>query len=385
METVINLQLEAGVAKNVVKLPLNIERAQTENLYIALQTLHIHVQPTPPTIGKIRLLELDSFNNNLVQDKILDVFKIEQLNIHKERKVLDYVKLSHHNLASLSIEILGSNDKPVLLSKPGYLSLRLKAMTKEYSSFSIHVTEEGKRKISGFRYELPYPIHLEQKGTWKLALSSVVFPNPNVGKDTELRITCILGNVNVSWTYEESKIWNIRKFINTLQLDIRAKLKLKRNQQFRLGIMESKNFALISSEPITVILSNRFAYLLGFVDDGFTKAGRSIDLVPNRKMVFPNTVDLGRDVTEAVYLKCSQIAPCIVNDKFDHVLKLLPIKSKSAKYFYYETEEPEYHIILPSTLSHLNFQLLDQNFLPLPYKSTRFDKIFISLKIIHEI
>ena len=384
MEHVIHIRLEPGTVQNSIPLPHTFTRAQTENLYVSLQSAAFKISQTPPGIGKIRLLELDGFNSNLVQDKILDVFRIEKSTVYKDRRVQDFVKLSHHTLASLTFEILNGEDRPIKLAKPGYLTLRIKAMDKDYSSFSLHVTEEGKRKISGFRYQLPYPIHLEQVGHWKIGLSSVIFPNPNIGKDRELRITADLGNKSMSWTYADSKISSIRKFIGSLQLDVIAKLELQESQSFRVGVLDDKKFALVSSEPIQLMFSNRMAYLLGFVDEGYTKAGRSITLTPNLIFTAPNHVDLSRDVTEAVYIRCAQISTSIVNKSFDHIMKLIPVQSKNDKYFYYESEDVEFHSILPTTLSHLDITLLDQHFLPLPYKSTRFDKIFMSLKIVHD-
>ena len=384
MEYIIHAQLEPEKKQIQIKLPHTFDLAQTENLYIAIQTFALNIGTQPPAIGKIRLLELDGFNGSLVQDKILDIFRIDNKYIFKERKTLDFVKLSHHSLSSLTFEVLDGNDKPIKLTKTSFITLCIKSMDKNYTTFSLHVTEEGKRKIPGFRYSLPYPIHLEQVGTWRISLSSIIFPNPNLGQDTELRVTAILYDRNVSWVYDDSNISNVKKFINVLQIDVRRKLNLQRKQSFKVGVLASKKFALVSSEPVKITFSNRLAYLLGFTDKGYTNAKSTIKLNRNEMFRGPNTVDLNRDVTEAVYIKCAQIAPSIVNNTYDHILKVVPIQSKTKKYFYYENEEPEYHNILPSTLSHLNIELCDQYMLPLPYKSTRFDKIFISFKVIHE-
>lgn len=382
MDHSIYVQISPEQDVYAVQLPHVIDKSLTSNLHIAIQSLSLHIIPTRPTIGKIRLLELDGFQSDLVQDKILDVFRIESDSIYKERKNLDFVKLSHHSLATLTFQILDQDNNIIKLASRSFISLKIKTMTPEYESFHLHVTEEGKNKISAFKYQLPYPIHLNQTGVWKIAMTSIIFPNPNIGKDTELRVTVTLDNVSKAWTYENEEVTNIRSFINKLQLKIKKQLKLTGRQKFLVGVLDKK-FALLSDFPIKIKLSNRLAYLLGFVDDGYTKAGREIQLVPGVTFTAPKTADLTRDVTEAVYVKCSQITPSILNDRFEHILKVIPITSKTQKYFYYEAEEQEYHNILPSTLYNLSIELLDQNFLPLPYKSTRFDKIMLAFKVMH--
>lgn len=384
MEHSVYIELQPDVTVHRISLPHVIDKHQTKHLFIALQSALLYLKKTPPDIGKLWLKELSGFRADLAQDKILDTVKIEDNLVQKERKILDFLKLSHHSIHHLTFKLLNSENQPIVLEKPSYLTLRLKTMEPEGESFNIHVTEEGKRKISSFKYQLPYPVHLSETGTWKLALSSIIFPNPNIGNDSALRVAVAYGNLAKSWSYDEEKVKNIRKFIYHLQENVKTKLELPAESSFLVGILQDKRIAFLSDLEISITFSNRLGYLLGFVGEGYTKAGKEFKLEKNVKYSSPYPVNMGRDVTDVAYVRCSQIAPSIVNSSFDHILKVIPVSSKRDKYFYYETEQLEFHNLLPTTLSHINIELLDQYSLPLPYKSTRFDKIMLSLKVKHE-
>lgn len=384
METTLNLVLEPSKESNKINLPVTFNQKHNENLYIALQSFTLNLPILQFQIGKVELYELDGFHSGLVQDKIFDSFYINSLRVIKERKVLDFIKLSNHAINNLSIRILDANGNPVKLQNNSYLTVRLKTMPSDYESFTIHVEKEGKNKISSFDYRLPYPINLKQTGTWKLALSSIILPNPNIGKDRELRMNVTSGNQSISWTYNDSDVWNTNSFISKMHQDIRRKLKLKRSQLFRVGNLVTGKFSVYSGIDMKLKFSNRLAYLIGYYEDGFNKAGREIDVKSKKIFEAPNFINLSRDIVDIVYVKCNQISPTILNNQFDHILKVVPIRKTGEKYFYYENEELELHDVLPTTLSHLNILLTDQNHLPLPYKSTRFDKISINFKLIHK-
>lgn len=157
MDNIIYIELLPAQKSTIIRLPHVFDKNHKKNLYIAVQSISLHLRPSSPSFGKLKLEQLDGFHSGLVQDKILDIFKIGYKDkVAKDRKVLNYVKLSDHVLSKLEVSLLDEENEAIRLSKKSFVVLRLKNMEQEYNSFTIHVNKEGKRQISKFKHTLPH-------------------------------------------------------------------------------------------------------------------------------------------------------------------------------------------------------------------------------------
>lgn len=391
MDQYIYIELAPLITENIIYLPEVYEREVVENWHIAIQSFSLNFTPRNVGIAKIYLEELDGYHGGLVQDKILTLFNLDSTQVQKERKTLEFIKLNTHTISKLTFKILDDLNRPIILSKKSHLTLKIKRMDKQYESFSVHSEIEGRNKISKFSHKLPHPLHLDHSGNWKIALTSIIFPNPKLGRNDELtiRISNPLsgpGGNNIPEVVQmnNGEMVSIQHFLTTMKKKIRETLELEKNTRFHISVDSSNKVTIISGLNLQLSFSNRLAYLMGFVHDGFMKAGRKIQLKKNVRYECPYHMDLNRDITEIMKVKCAQTVPTIFNDYYDHILKIIPIRTSDDKYFYYENEELEFHHILPSTLSSIDITLEDQDGLPIPYKSSRFDKVYVSFKIIHD-
>ena len=57
---------------------------------------------------------------------------------------------------------------------------------KDFLEIPYTIEHHGKDQIANFQDVLPHPIDLNPHGIWKMALTSVIFPNPKLGMNREL-------------------------------------------------------------------------------------------------------------------------------------------------------------------------------------------------------
>ena len=161
-------------------------------------------------------------------------------------------------------------------------------------------------------------------------------------------------------------------------------MRLKKGQKFGMVARDDGRVMILSSVPITLKFSNRMAYLLGFTDDGYEKAGRSVVLAQTDNVyIFKNKMDLQRDVVRIIKVKSNIIVPSVLNNRYEQILKVfhVPHKTEDEKYLSADFEQLEYHPIIPSTLFKIPIELTTHEDLPVYFSSSVYESLIMSFKI----
>ena len=373
-----NNQLDGAA---VISLPWLIEHFTGKIYAISISSAHISLEePNSTPFFKIEIENVyDDFcptSERQIAGLIPNQQEILSSLIHFEPTHQSFHRLVS-NFNTLTVRILDSQNTPVKLSKdhPTILSINIAVMdqVREY-----HLKMSGNPQevsyLEGLYSTLPYRVQLQEKGTWKMALSSIFFPNPKLQ-------TCKAW-VRIKFQGEEkTSEFNLNDIMNPIfgdeYMDIgydNADLPIiihLRNIFYDSGILASqvaimpiiRNSKLClqikSYVDFEFEMSKDLAYVLGDTSEGYLNAGGPYTIQQGSIITFDKHISINRRPLDTLMLTCDIIEPSMINNKFRHILKIVPVKRSHEEYLTYEPARHEFHDITPSNLEAMNFKLMD--------------------------
>jgi hypothetical protein len=261
----------------------------------------------------------------------------------------------------LSVTFTDRQSFPVQPIENSYLQFTLKNMSvSEPKVVPIYATLTATYPGSEVGFRLPRVIHLEQKGTWQLAISSVILPNTAVTIEDSFGLTVERDGESTSVAIVKNSIqssYPLKQVAAQLQRKIARQMEDSKPNKLQITVDRSGRFTFLSLVPCRITLSNIMAWALGIQENGYDNAGLSLDLVPDMGKRSEGRANFNFIPHSGVFVECSNIEPSVHNNEFRNILRILPVDfSSTAENVWHQFKHLEFHDLTHSTLSELRFR-----------------------------
>lgn len=399
-DVIVHINLFPGQETHIIRLPTEIYTPPNTTWAVSLQSYSLNIPDFKPEIVKLLVDEISGEIEGFKTKNILGFVNIGQAVTRGESHHHKFIRIQNHQLSKVTVRIQKLDGEPIIVGINSYISLRFRQMNSYEHDIPIHVHMHGEENMTDFDVELPHPVHMDPSSVWKIALSSMIFPNPETDAEDPLfiqiahRDAYVISALRVDYSIDEIKT-NIRKFVKKMERDIKDSPSFVNKRKLRMAVTPTGHLLIRlgpaekgfegAPKPFTndvnLTLSNRLAYILGYIDRGYEQAGRTLKISPGI-FKFPNKIDVFRDKCELLYVKSNIVSPAIVNGKFAPLLRIIPICQTENKYNYFESKNLEFHDIITSTLTRINISLRNQNNLPIRFESSKFNHLIINLRLV---
>lgn len=376
--------------KCTVKLPHELKQYPDKDWNIALQAFYCNYNDSLTARNIVLCVEeledITRTANNFHITNILAIIPTNHFSF--EPLHLSFLKLHPHVLDKLTFKLLSDTGEPIILrERQCHIIIQLHNMPSRKGSFILRLRSNDVN--DKLKFKLNHDIHLEKKGTWRVALQSIHYPTVSFPRKNILEMRFKYRDVKnqvikIKPEYVKSPEDLLKKIVRGFtNLHIPTN-----NLKFIISAINNGVciFASRDDEPINIWLNRDLAYMLGNSRNGYNNAEVDFTLLKNEKFSFPDKVDINRTRPTFANLLCNITKPIPVNSKFEPLLSILPLESQGQNFLYYEPQHLTYIDVDESTLKDVGLSFTDLHNNPLAFfppnqEKTKRQDLYLNLHV----
>ena len=374
------ISLNAQDLKHTIRFPSQVHLKSQENWYVSLSTAILFPAVSTEYVSVI-LNELEEKTNNLFTKQVISNIQSKRGICVLHRKKDCFFKLTNHFLSQFRILITDPDKKPIPLAHTSCLCFKIVKMPQKFHEIQYTIEKKGSKDLAKFQDILPHPVDLNPHGIWKIALSSIYFPNPALGTKDHLAIKVNQTGIPSICILSNHLLYDKEKFVNDINTQIKKHLKFPKTDNNFGFLVRNNKIVIISGFAISLTLSRRLGYLLGFTDGGYEQAETLLIIKPKEPYIFPNTISLYRDKIRMMKMTSDIVSPAIYNSSYEHIIRLIHVPQSDDNYFYQEFEDLEFHPIIPTTLNKIPIKFTTFENMPVYFGRPENDRMILHFVI----
>ena len=315
-------------------------------------------------------------NNTFSKDLLCfcpDFHKVKNNYYFREFEQPPKVKLENNNLTDFDISLRDENNKKLQLlpGVPSVITLIFNKMSKNNKSFNLRLTSAindhyPDNKQVAFKVKLPSTLQFNRQNNWKVALTSISYPNkfntfPPAWEDRFCKY-----QANVASGYLDKEIKFTDGVYTADQLF----------DQFNKGFAEiepdntirdklnSKSDHLAFTQPGDYMMSYSFLQIMGA--SRLTRKKNSPYYYFNiptqqktaKKIKFDRPMNINYYQPDYMLAYCNIVQPTIIGGEYKNILRMIPIsKDKDDKYLIHEFQSKNFLPLLNTEITEIEINL----------------------------
>lgn len=241
------------------------------------------------------------------------------------------LKLTVPSLKSLSVRLLDENGQQLHLAAGQPTFLKMSIQNRIDGSFLMRISSKDPSAVgnnSDFRMNLTTPLIL-QKGVWKVALSSVQFPNRFLrftredAAKVQIRVR-EAGKEEGELMFLEEDFTSVVNLVSILSAELSTRYMLNVHMEHYHLLIK---FTMVDDSETELLFDNKLAILLGMVD--FHSPDEMHSIKGKKETVYssPFKINLGRLSPTAMMIFSDVVEPVIVGSHFSKIMKIIPAEA----------------------------------------------------------
>lgn len=244
----------------------------------------------------------------------------------------EYIKLQSQEIASIHLKLVDESGQQLSLVRGQPTMIGMHFSVKEESDFVLRISSKDANmegSNSDFRINFPSPI-IVQHGTWKTALSSILFPTifarlGNSGNIEHVNFVPADGGMTNELHLREEDFTSSEKLLQILN----SVVGFARNEGVYFEQVRGHlNIVFGPGEEVTVVFPSKTAFLLG-ISNTFVE-GVTYPIVSGDRYIAPQKIDLERLAPRALLLYVDIIKPQVVGSQYSKVIKMIPVARETS-------------------------------------------------------
>lgn len=312
--------------------------------------------------------------------------------VHKvcfhEPQNLIYNKLHCKQLKEFNLTVRSERGRPLkIIENTCFIKVKIRPMKDEnHMTLRLHKSNSD---LADFKIDFKDHLHLQQVGSWQIAMQYAHFPNPKheIKDDASLWFSINLAATTSEASYSEvafaidDRTANKFEHIGDLIMEMNKRIykadvsdkdsallvlpppRFLTKEDFQI-IKLGKHVVLFCKKDLGTFhfrTSKMLGFMLGKTDGGYKKAALDINLQAyGGAYQFTNEHDIKRRLPMPhFHVMCDIITPVIVNDEYKQILSIIPSQDEELPHYFYEPKHMDYAYIQNSIINSIGIKIVD--------------------------